>query len=238
MNKNSKIQISIIIAAYNEEKYLPHCLESIKKQNFMGITEVIVVDNNSTDKTAQIAQKWGAKVVPEKTQGIAPAKARGAKEAKGEIIAFIDADITCRPDWLSQIWKNFEKNPKLVALGGPYILENLSPWKQKISKIIHLSLLKILKMVPGGCMAFKKTAFEKVGGFSHEISFGEDIDISLKIVNAGKVSAKEKLAVFESGRRSRQGFMSFWVDYLRYVLPAVLFNQKFRLKKARLKPIR
>ena len=76
---NIKPTISVVIAAYNEQKRLPACLKSLEQQDFPGKFEAIVVDNNSTDKTAQIAKNWGAKVVTEKIQGIAPAKTRGAK---------------------------------------------------------------------------------------------------------------------------------------------------------------
>ena len=66
--KNGSPAISVVIPAFNEEKYLPACLEALKKQTFKNY-ELIVVDNNSTDKTAQIAKKFGARVVKEKKQG-------------------------------------------------------------------------------------------------------------------------------------------------------------------------
>jgi glycosyltransferase involved in cell wall biosynthesis len=81
--------VSLVIPAYNEEEYLPLCLESIKKQDYTEQYEVIVVDNASTDDTARIALDWGAKVVYESKRSPACARQKGVEAATGEIIAFI-----------------------------------------------------------------------------------------------------------------------------------------------------
>jgi glycosyltransferase involved in cell wall biosynthesis len=91
--------ISVIIPAFNEEKFLGNCLFSLKNQDFNDF-EIIVVDNNSRDKTSKIAKKFGVKLVSEKNQGAALARNRGAKEAKGEILAFTDADTILPKNWL------------------------------------------------------------------------------------------------------------------------------------------
>jgi len=86
---------SVVIPAYNEEEYLPSTLRSLDKvlrkiPQFRG--EVIVVNNGSTDRTAQIAEQYGAKVVEETNRGIGRARNRGAAMAKGETLIFLDAD--------------------------------------------------------------------------------------------------------------------------------------------------
>jgi glycosyltransferase involved in cell wall biosynthesis len=81
--------LSVIIPAFNEEKFLPRCLESLKNQKFKDF-EIIVVDNNSTDKTAEIAKKFNVILVSEKSQGVAYARNKGAEIAKGEILIFND----------------------------------------------------------------------------------------------------------------------------------------------------
>lgn len=88
--------VSVVIPAYNEERYLAACLTSLQKQTLKNF-ETIVVDNNSTDKTAEIARRFGAKVVKELKQGIIPARERGFREAKAEIIARTDADTIVAP---------------------------------------------------------------------------------------------------------------------------------------------
>ena len=118
MIKPNKPEISVVIPAYNEAKYLPKCLESIIKQTFNNY-EIIVVDNNSTDNTAWIARSFGARVVKEKIQGMIPARERGFREAKAEIIARTDADTVVTKDWLEKIFRTFQTNPEVIALSGP-----------------------------------------------------------------------------------------------------------------------
>ena len=91
--------ISIIIPAYNEEKYLPKLLECIKKQTYKGY-EIIVADAGSKDRTGQIAKKYGCKVV----KGGMPAVGRnnGAKVAKGNILLFLDADVQINRDFIKK----------------------------------------------------------------------------------------------------------------------------------------
>jgi len=114
---NPRPKISVIIPAFNEEKYLPACLESLRKQSFRDF-EVIVVDNNSTDRTGEIARNYGFKVVEEKRQGMIPARERGFREAKAQIIARTDADTVVTPNWLKVIDESFRKNPFVVGMTG------------------------------------------------------------------------------------------------------------------------
>ncbi len=81
--------LSVIIPAFNEENFLPRCLESLKNQKFKDF-EIIVVDNNSTDKTAEIAKKFNVILFSEKNQGVAYARNKGSEIAKGEILVFTD----------------------------------------------------------------------------------------------------------------------------------------------------
>src|ERR1035437_5009908 len=110
--------ITVVVAAYNEEKDLPKCLTAITTQDFpKDDYEIIVVDNNSTDKTAEIAKGFGARVITESKQGNTFAVKKGMDSASGEIIANTDADTVVFPDWLATIKKIFE-DPKVVAATG------------------------------------------------------------------------------------------------------------------------
>ena len=112
--------VSVIIPAYNEEEYLPLCLESIKRQDYTAEYEVIVVDNASTDNTAELALDWEAKVVYESKRSPACARQKGAEAATGEIIAFIDADTQAPACWLSTIVSRLVREPETVVVSGPY----------------------------------------------------------------------------------------------------------------------
>ena len=95
-----------MIPAYNEGKYIKRALKSVINQQIEA-DEIIVVDNNSTDRTSEIAKKLGVKVIRERKQGMTPARDRGFNEAKYDIIARIDADVAVPPDWIKKIEKEF-----------------------------------------------------------------------------------------------------------------------------------
>jgi glycosyltransferase involved in cell wall biosynthesis len=102
------IKISVIIPALNEEKFLPTCLQSLNKQDFDLPYEIIVVDNNNSDRTAAVASELGALVVSEPRRGITWARQKGVEVARGEIIAYVDANTYVGADWLSQIYNKLQ----------------------------------------------------------------------------------------------------------------------------------
>lgn len=105
------MKISVIIPVYNEEKYIVPCLKSLLKQEEKP-DEIIVVDNNCTDKTIPLVRKYPVKIVKEKKQGIVFARNHGFNIATGDIIARIDADSTAPKNWVQTIKKNFSKEKK------------------------------------------------------------------------------------------------------------------------------
>jgi glycosyltransferase involved in cell wall biosynthesis len=202
------MKISVVIPAYNEEAFLPHLLASLQAQTFPKQDyEVIVVDNNSTDKTAAIAKKFGARVISESKRGYAYACNAGFAAAKGEIIARADADYIQPKDWLEKIQKAFQKDPKIVALGGPLyplestFLENIIYYP---AIVIWMNILKFLGdgfLFPN--MAVRKPIYEKTGGFDTHLQFGEDTKMCLKLVKLGKVAYMPNLYVYTSIRKMR-----------------------------------
>src|SRR3989344_9298604 len=114
------MKVSLVVPAYNEEKYIGLCLESIVK-NGGELYEIVVVDNASTDRTAEIAAGFGrVRVVSESKKGVTRARQRGAQESSGDIIAFIDGDTRMPEHWVREVIKDFETDEKLVCLSGPY----------------------------------------------------------------------------------------------------------------------
>jgi glycosyltransferase involved in cell wall biosynthesis len=122
MAQNKTLTLSIIIPAYNEERYLKNCLDSIAKQTIKP-DEVIVVDNNSTDKSVEIARSYDfVKIINEKEQGVVHARNRGFNAAKCDIIARIDADSVLPRAWVALIMKYYEnsRNLNTAITGGGY----------------------------------------------------------------------------------------------------------------------
>ena len=221
--------VSVVIPAYNEEKILPLCLESIRQQDYAGEYEVIVVDNASTDNTAKIALDWGAKVVFESKRSPACARQKGAEVATGEIIAFIDADTQAPACWLSTIMSRFVREPETVVISGPYAycdagrVTKITSYASNFISIIIDQLFRKAFNKGGaiwGCnFAVRRSALLEVGGFDTSIKFyGEEYELSLRMKRAGKGGIIPRLFVLTSARRlKRIGVVNqYWnwiVDY-------------------------
>lgn len=205
--------VSVVIPALNEEKYLPGVLKSLCQQTYKDF-EILVVNNHSTDKTAEIAQKYGATVLLEKTIGVSDARQKGALHAIGEIVVSTDADAVVPADWLTRIVKAFEKDPAMVAYGGIGILNSGPKVAKYISEHFYMVFTQFDRVVSGGFnlsgfnMAFRKSAFDKVGGYDSNLTMAEDIDLSKKLRRVGKLVFDQRLAVKISGRRyEKNGFI-------------------------------
>lgn len=112
------VTISVVIPCFNDARFLTKALAALAAQD-RPPDEVIVVDNASTDASADVARAAGARVVSEPVHGIWPAAAAGYDAASGDLIARIDADSVPPPDWLTQIEAEFQASPELGVLTGP-----------------------------------------------------------------------------------------------------------------------
>lgn len=215
------MKISVVIPAHNEERYIKRTLESIQKQTHKPY-EVIVVDNNSTDKTGGIAKKMGVKVLYEKNKGCGFARKAGFEAAKGDIIATTDADSILPAYWIYRINKAFLKDPDAIAVGGPYRFDtNKYRIIQKIVAGIWVFFDKILNAgnnLPGVNMAVKKNAYKETGGFKKNLNF-EDLDLSLRLKKHGKVIFLKNLVVLTSFRRyNEKGAFKTTFNYMKNYL--------------------
>ena len=201
--------ISLIICAYNEEKYIGRCLESALNCAPDNLTEILVINNASTDKTAEVAAKYpNVRVINEPNKGLTKARQRGLMEAKGEILAYVDADSQLPANWFEIINREFTKNPSLVFLSGPYIYYDTPAWqKWMVHWLYWRSLARVIYwftgyMATGGNMVMSKQALEKIGGFDTSIAFyGEDTDIARRLHQAGKTKFNFNFVMFTSARR-------------------------------------
>ena len=129
MAKDLKMKLSIIIVAYNEEKAIAKCLQSIKKQIAKRKDiEIIVIDDNSTDNTAKIVKNCGVKVFSfHKNKGISICRNTGVKKTKGKYLIFFDAHIYLKgKNIFKTLEEHFEKNPKIAGISGFY-----ETWQKK-----------------------------------------------------------------------------------------------------------
>lgn len=201
--------ISFVVPCYNEEALLPACLESIIAEAFSKDHEIIVVDNGSTDNTAEVARCAGATVLVETRKGVTRARQAGLEAAQYELIAFVDADNEVPPGWLEDVLKSFN-DPAVVAVSGPVVYSELLLPKRVISflfycvaKISH----QFFPVLQGGNFIVRKSALLKAGGFNTDIEFyGEDTDTAVRLSKVGKVAFNLNLWVWSSARRmEREG---------------------------------
>ncbi len=181
------VSISVIIPAYNEEKLIKSCLDSLKDQDFNRKNyEIIVVDNGSTDRTASIVKNYDSKLVLEPNKGVSFAVKKGFSLASGEIIATTDADTRVNPGWLSNIYNTFESDPEIVIIGGKlkfYPGNFLSTFFGFFLNYIGGMLLKI---TGGSNFAIRKNTYLEIGGISSDINFNFDTDMCLRAKKFGR----------------------------------------------------
>ena len=228
------MKLSFVIPAYNEEKYIGDCLKSVLEQtkNSVYDTEVIVVNNASTDKTEEVAGTFiGVKVVNEKKKGLSAARQAGYEASVGDLIANIDADVLLPEGWIEKVMKAFAENPNLTGFSGPYIYHDLSTLTNigvrlfyyfgYAGYIMNRFILNKSSMLQGGNFVVRRSALEKIGGYNKEFEFyGEDTDIARRLHGVGDVVFTFDLPMYTSGRRlagegvitmaARYGINHFW----------------------------
>ncbi len=232
------MKLSFVIPAYNEERYLPACLESILAQTGgLGDTahrdrfEIIVVNNASSDNTRAVALSYpGVLCVDELRKGLPFARQAGFLASSGELIANVDADSRLTEGWVEYVLAAFERQRELVALSGPVIYYDLTPG-QRVSVRLFYALafalyalnryvLRAGSMVQGGNFVLRSDALGSIGGFNTAIAFyGEDTDIARRLNRVGKVVFTFDLKMFSSARRlKKEGMlrigMRYTVNYL------------------------
>ncbi len=231
--------ISVIIPAYNEEKYIGECLKGILKNAPDNLKEIIVVNNASTDKTAEVAAAFpGVRVVNESNKGLTKARQKGLSEAGGDLLAFVDADSLVPANWFKIINREFKSNNSLVCLSGPYIYFDIPAWHQWMVKHLYYGILaKIIYfftgyMASGGNFVAKKDALLKIGGFDTNIVFyGEDTDIARRLYKVGKVKFSSDFFMLTSGRRfAGEGTVQTGAKYVANYT-SIMLTKKPVLKK-------
>ncbi len=217
------MDISIVVPAHNEENFIGATLDCLLHQDFRGSYEIIVVDNASTDRTAEICRSKGVQVIAEPRKGVVFARQKGFLEAKASIIATTDADTEIPPNWLTWLYEGFQSCPRMVAFGGLYRLGDGSLF-HRVGTRIWLPLFCVLDnvLIGGGLlgcnMAVRRNAFLACRGFNLDLKWNEDGEIARRLQKQGKVEIDRKFFVYTSGRRYQKGFFHGILPYLSYTL--------------------
>lgn len=227
-------QVSVVIPAFNEEKYIGDTLFSLlKSEQATDINyEVILVDNNSTDKTQQVAQKFkdgmDLRIIKETTQGRGAARARGFEEAKGDIILSADADTIFYKGWVEKLTNAIKED--VVAVTTSCKIVDLTPVNNTIFDFIQPILMILYTIcfghfwLSGFSFGILKSVYQKSGGFDTNLQGQEDIDLSFRVAKLGKIKFINKPVIF-SGRRFKKGILHGLYEYFKN------FTEVFILKK-------
>ncbi len=185
------VSVSVVIPAYNEEKVIEETLRTVihsldAVDEWKGAYEVIVCDNNSTDRTAEIAAGFGVKVVFEPVNQIARARNAGAAAASGQWLIFIDADTRPTPELMRRLSATLGK-PRLVAGGGRFAMKGIDPVARLF--LFLFSVWSYLCRYPGGGFLFcSREAFYAVGAFDIEYFAAEEIFLFRKLQKHARAS--------------------------------------------------
>ena len=174
--------LSIIIPAFNEAGHIGRCLDSISAAIESGplpsaAVEVIVVDNNSTDTTSEIARQHGATVVFEPVNQISRARNVGARAADGDWLVFLDADTQLTPALWADMIDCIESGQ--YAGGGSVFSWDRCPWYLKIPTTLVNLIVRCLRLPPGAFIFCRRDVFQEIGGFDEALYALEDRQIGV-----------------------------------------------------------
>jgi glycosyltransferase involved in cell wall biosynthesis len=237
------MKLSFVVPAHNEEALIGPCLQSILREiegkNYE--TEIIVVDNASSDNTRTVAARYnGVMIVDEPHKGLPRARHAGYIASSGDLIANVDADSILPPGWVYRVFTEFSRDKKLVALSGPFVYYDLSKftnfWVQSffyvgyLCNLFNYYVLGCGSVLQGGNFVLRRDALQKIGGYNTALEFfGEDIDIARRIGKVGKVKFTISLPMYSSGRRLKQeGAMMTAIHASLDYIWMMVFNKPFR----------
>jgi cellulose synthase/poly-beta-1,6-N-acetylglucosamine synthase-like glycosyltransferase len=184
------IVASVIVPVFNDADTLGDCLDALLAQTVGAHTyEVIVVDDGSTDRSAEVATEKGVCVLRQEHAGPAAARNRGAQQAKGNILLFTDADCQPHADWIEAMLAPFA-DPDVAGVKGVYETRQTAlvarfTQAEYEEKYDRLARADQIDFVDTYAAAYRRSVFMEQGGFDAEFLLDEDQELSFRLANAG-----------------------------------------------------
>lgn len=185
------LKISVVLAAYNSDKTISATIEALLAQSWQGDSlEIIVVDDGSTDQTANVTKNYPIKYLHQENKGPAAARNYGWKSARGEIICFTDSDCVPEKEWVSKIIKEYTSDD-IAGVGGSYDIVNSD---NLLARCVHEEIIQRHMKSPrqvnylgGFNVSYRRSVLEEVCGFdeSYTEASGEDNELAYKIAKRG-----------------------------------------------------
>lgn len=232
-----KVRFSVIIPTLNEEMFLPHLLDSLAIQTERDF-EVIVVNGSSKDRTVEVAKTYknripGLSVIVSPRACLPLQRNLGAASARGEWLAFIDADTVLMPYFFERVGEFLDKNkPELVTtwfcpdsdVTGDAVITLIA------NLTIEWSISAKRPLSPGPMTMVTRRAFDAVGGYDETHDYNEDMDFSIRLHKIGIVVAiiKETLYIWSLRRWRQQGTLKVLQQYAKSSMPILFFNKALK----------
>ncbi|SEQ67697.1 glycosyltransferase family 2 protein [Microlunatus flavus] len=226
------LRFSVVVPAHDEAADLGAALDALLAQDVDAAYEVLVVDNASTDATAEVARSLGVRVVAEPRLGVCQARQTGVEAARGELIASTDADSVVPTDWLRRLDARFRADPGLVAVAGPCRYAD-PPWWAAVFPPAFFVVVGRLHATTGRLIYLTATnvAFRREGFPGYDVRLtqgGDEVDLRRRLQAWGRVAWDGGTVVDTSSRRMDFGLahtvvVSFGYHYgLNYALGRLL----------------
>jgi O-antigen biosynthesis protein len=223
-------RISVIVCTYNGSRTIQDCLEGLLRLEYPNF-EVIVVNDGSTDATADIVGKYEFRLISTENRGLSSARNTGLEAATGEIVAYLDDDAYPDPHWLTYLAATF-MHTSHAAVGGPNIPP---PGDGSIADCVanapggpvHVLLSdQEAEHIPGCNMAFRKAALQAIGGFDPQFRIaGDDVDVCWRLQERGWTVGFNPAAVVWHHRRN--SVRAYWKQQLNYGKAEALLERKW-----------
>jgi GT2 family glycosyltransferase len=179
--------VSVIIPVRNDARRLQHCLRSIAASHYpMDRIELLVADNGSTDDSPAVAEALGARVLEFPDMRVSEVRNQAVRAARGEILAFVDADHVLAPDWLSFAVESLTR-PDAAAVGAAYYAPADGTWVQQMYDSFRERAQGItpVEWLGSGSLAVWRHVFDRIGGFDSRLETCEDVDFCQRLRGRG-----------------------------------------------------
>ena len=207
--------LSVVIPTKNEERYLPLLLKELKQQTLKSF-EIVVADARSTDRTREIAEQYGARVVDGGLPSVG--RNRGASASTGELIFFFDADVILNDNtFLEHAVNEFEQKQLGIATADVGVVGGTS--FDMFAHMFYNAYVRLLNRfhphAPGFCILVRRSVHEQIHGFDESVLFCEDHDYALRAARVGKFGLLNSIKIFATTRRQeRDGRLSMALKYM------------------------
>jgi glycosyltransferase involved in cell wall biosynthesis len=209
------LALSVIVCAFNEERYIQACLHSLLAQS-RPPDEILLVNNASTDRTAELAAAVpGVRVVDEPRKGLVVARETGRRAAAGDVLVYVDADCRMPFEWLERVERQFLVRRPIAAASSGYRFYDwdlagrllVRAYDYTVAPFGHWFVQDVLRrgaILYGGNFAVTREALHAIGGFDTSIEFhGEDTNLGRRLAAIGRVRLSQCCRVYTSARRYR-----------------------------------